>query len=144
MLSVSIFDKDLQPVRAHCQKRLTFTSKFLGLICIHEPQDWLASSVGPRTNRLWHHLHSTQLRATFYFVHVCVSVCVCVAVCVCGAVCVRERWFCCGLASVFCCVIYHVKKSEHHRADNWAACVITVLVLTNRLSFFVASFYQFF
>ncbi len=52
MLSLSTFDKDLQPVQANCQKLLMFTSKFLGLVCIYEPQDWLASSVGPRTNRL--------------------------------------------------------------------------------------------
>lgn len=72
MLSESICDKDLQPVQANCQKRLMFTSKFLGLVCIYEPQDWLASSAGLMTNCLWHHLHSTQLQATFYFARVAV------------------------------------------------------------------------
>lgn len=52
MLSLSICDKDLQPVRANCQKLLMFTSKFLGLVYIYKPRDWLACSVGPRTNRL--------------------------------------------------------------------------------------------
>lgn len=52
MLSVSVCDKDLQPVQDNCQKRLMFTSNVPGLVCIYEPQDWLASSVGPRTNRL--------------------------------------------------------------------------------------------
>lgn len=51
----------------------------------------------------------------------------CVCVCV----------FCCGLVSVFHCVIYHhVKKSARHWADKWASRVINLLVLMKLLSFF--------
>lgn len=137
MLTVSICDIDLQPARADCQKLLTFASKFSGLVCICEPQDWLASTVGPRTNRLWHHLHSTLLQATFYFE------CVCVSACVLGKE-GRGGWFCCGLVSVFCCVMYHVKESKYHGDDKWAARVINFRVLTNlrSLFFFRLGFYQ--
>lgn len=117
MLSVSICDKDLQPVLANCQKLSMFTSKFRGLVSIWKPQDWLATSVRPRTNHFWHHLHSTQLQATFYFV--CVE---------------RRRWFCFGLVSVFCGAICRVKRSHIIHNDKLVAAVNNFWALMSLLS----------
>lgn len=73
MLSLSFCDKDLQPVRASCQKLLVFTSEFLGLVYVCEPRDRLACGVRPRTNRLWHRLCGAQLQS-----HLLLHACVCV------------------------------------------------------------------
>lgn len=115
MPSLSVCDKDLQPMRADCQKLLMFTSKFLGLVYISEPRDWLACSVGPRTNCLWHHFHGTQLQATFYVT------CLCVCVSVRDGI-ERGTWFCSGLVSLFSFVIYHVKMSKYHGWQMGSMC----------------------
>lgn len=77
MLNVSICDKDLQPVQANCQKRLSFTSEFLRLVCIHEPLDWLASIAGAKDKSVVTPFlqHSIASRLLF-----------------CVLVCVRVRW----------------------------------------------------
>lgn len=104
MLSLNACDKDLQPVRANCQKLLMFTSEFLGLVYICEPRDWLACSAGPRTNRLWHHLRGAQIAKPPSISYVCV--------CACGCVRGITDDFAVGSLSVFCFVIYHVKESK--------------------------------
>lgn len=75
MLSLSFCDKDLQPVRANCQKLLAFTSEFLGLVYVCEPRERLARGARPRTNRLWHRLCGAQLQCHL-LLHACVCVCV--------------------------------------------------------------------
>lgn len=127
MLKVSICDKDLQPVQANCQKRLTFTSEVLRLVCIHEPLDWLASIAGAKDKSVVTPFlqHSIASRLLF-----------------CVLVCVRVRRVGVGSGGSLChwlvsiLVMYHIKKSQHHRADKWATCVINLLVLMSPLSCF--------
>lgn len=80
MLSLSFCDKDLQPVRANCQKLLAFTSEFLGLVYVCEPRDRLACGRRPRTNRLWHRLRGAQLQSHL-LLHTCVRTCAHVRAC---------------------------------------------------------------
>lgn len=101
MLSLSFCDKDLQPVRANCQKLLAFTSEFLGLVYVCEPRDRLACGARPRTNRLWHRLCGAQLQS-----HLLLHGCEC------ARAHTRARVPPHGFDSAFCCAMHHTLESK--------------------------------
>lgn len=128
MLSLSFSDKDLQPVRANCQKLLAFTSEFLGLVYVCEPRDWLVCGARPRTNRLWHRLRGAQLQSHL-LLHVCVRACAHVHACL------LQR----GLDSVFAARYITLRVKGVKEMTNRQHVVINSLAANEPLSVFFLS-----